>query len=165
MGGTIQVYSQEGQGSTFEFTAQLGVGREVTVPAQVARQGMIGARVLVVDDNATNCRILLEMLTNWRMQPHAACSVAEALQQLDEAARQGAPFPLILTDANMPGHDGFELARQVALHQHLQETIVMMLSSGGRPETSPAARSWASAATCSNRSSSLSCSMPLSNRW
>ncbi len=72
-----------------------------------------GLRVLVVDDNATNRRLLEGMLSRWQMRPTSVASGEHALAALDEAHRRGAPFPLVLLDVNMPGPDGFEVAAQI----------------------------------------------------
>ena len=66
--------------------------------------------MLIVDDNATNRRILEEVLANWRMRPRAVSGGAEALAVLAEAAAAGEPYPLVLLDGHMPEMDGFTLA-------------------------------------------------------
>jgi CheY-like chemotaxis protein len=92
-----------------------------------------GLRVVVVDDNATNRRILVEMLRHWRMRPQAASGGPEALGALEKAARAGRPFPLVLLDANMPGMDGFALAERIKKRPRLASASIMMLTSGPRP--------------------------------
>ena len=69
--------------------------------------------MLVVDDNATNRRILEEMLTSWRMRPTMVASGAEALRELEHARHSGAPYPLVILDAMMPEMDGFALAEKI----------------------------------------------------
>ncbi len=130
MRGRIWVESAVGVGSTFHFTAWLGV-RETAAPiTKHADPGELdGLRVLVVDDNAVICRILGEMLTNWRMEPVIANSANAALEQLVRAAEAGNPFALILLDAMMPETDGFELARQIQQRRELAGATIMMLSS------------------------------------
>jgi len=92
-----------------------------------------GTRVLVVDDNATNRRILDEILCSWDMQPYSVAGASEALRVLREAFRSGACFPLVLTDANMPEIDGFALADQIKQDPEIGSTVIMMLTSGDRP--------------------------------
>src|SRR5262249_60580969 len=72
-----------------------------------------GLRVLVVDDNATNRRILVEMLRHWRLRPVAAAGGRAAIREMEKAHRAGRPFPLVLLDANMPDMDGFALAGHI----------------------------------------------------
>ena len=69
--------------------------------------------VLVVDDNATNRRILQEMLSRWQMQPTMVESGQQALTQLEQARAQGQPFALVLLDAHMPEMDGFTVATHI----------------------------------------------------
>ena len=124
-----------GQGSRFHFLIHLDVASaepEVPVPPEPAC--LHGLRVLVVDDNATNRRILDEVLHGWQMTVGAAASAAEAIQQLREAKQNGNPYRLVLTDAHMPYVDGFMLARQIKCDPLLDSTIVMMLTSGDRSE-------------------------------
>ncbi len=94
---------------------------------------MRGAKVLVVDDNATNRRILEEMLDSWTLQPTAAPGGPEALALLRQAQQEGHPYRLVLTDAHMPGMDGFSLAAQIKEDPSLGNTVIMMLTSGDQP--------------------------------
>jgi CheY-like chemotaxis protein len=92
-----------------------------------------GLHVLVVDDNATNRRILEEVLRNWRMLPTAVPGAAEALAALRTAQAAGESFELVLTDCHMPGTDGFDLARQIQADDRLRSAVIMMLTSGETP--------------------------------
>ena len=133
MQGSIWVESELGRGSTFHFTARFGLP-ESAAAAPTPEPGIVhGLRVLVVDDNATNRRILEEMLHNWNMEPKTVSGVADALQWLERAYRAAAPYHLVLTDANMPETDGFTLAERIKADPHLSSTIIMMLTSGDRP--------------------------------
>ncbi len=130
MKGGIWVESEVGRGTTFHFTAQLGVQQgPATRPAETLPVDVQGLRVLVVDDNATNRLILTEMLTNWHMKPLAVGSAREALDEMKRAADSADPFTLVLLDAMMPETDGFDLAEQIKQHPEMARATLLMLSS------------------------------------
>jgi PAS domain S-box-containing protein len=134
MGGRIWVESEAGKGSTFQFTARFGVPAGPAAPPAAARPANLhDLPVLVVDDNATNRRILGEMLTNWRMKPTVVDGGPAALAALERAVAAGEPFPLVLLDGHMPGMDGFDLAAQVQQRPHLAGSTILMLTSAGQP--------------------------------
>jgi CheY-like chemotaxis protein/HPt (histidine-containing phosphotransfer) domain-containing protein len=88
--------------------------------------------VLVIDDNATNRRILDDILTTWGMRPTVVDGGAAGLQAMELAHQNGRPFPLVLLDYQMPDMDGFEVAEQIALRPHLAGATIMLLSSVGQ---------------------------------
>jgi len=134
MGGYICVESEVGRGSTFHFAARFERASGDPVETWPPHPDHVrGLRVMVVDDNQTNRHILEEMLRNWTIEPEAVCNAREAIQRLREAHQEGRPFAVVLTDANMPEMDGFSLAQQVGEDAQLSDTIVIMLTSGGRP--------------------------------
>jgi CheY-like chemotaxis protein/nitrogen-specific signal transduction histidine kinase len=134
MGGRIWVESGVGEGSTFHFTARFGVSKETAArPVPAEPDAVRGRPVLVVDDNATNRRILEEMLLQFGMRPVAVDGGAAALDALERGRQVGEPFALVLLDANMPEMDGFRVAEQIRQHPDWVAATVMMLTSGGQP--------------------------------
>jgi len=133
MHGEIGVESEPGKGSCFHFTACFARADE-TERIDPDESRLAGTPALVVDDNATNRRILTELLWSWKMQPASAASAMEALSMLIGASERGEPFSLVLTDCHMPGMDGFDLASRIRDSPQLTEGVVMMLTSGERTE-------------------------------
>jgi PAS domain S-box-containing protein len=130
MGGQICVESEVGRGSTFHFTVRFGMADEEAVVKQAADWTAIqNLRVLVVDDNQTNRRILEEMLGNWTMRPTSVPGARQALEALRAAQEDGDPYRLVITDAHMPEVDGFALAEQIKGDRQAGCTVVMMLTS------------------------------------
>ena len=133
MRGQIWVESNLGCGSTFHFRVCFGqVQGSVERKFSIAPESLRGLRVLVVDDNATNRRILDEMLKHRGMKPILADGGLPALAALRQARDAGVPFPLVLTDAQMPDMDGFALAEQIKQDPRLTDATIMMLSSAGQ---------------------------------
>ena len=132
MGGRMWVESEEGRGSTFHFTALFDT--PASFPARPVRRrskALEGLRVLVVDDNATNRRILEEMLASWRMKPTAVSSADAALAALGRAATGAERFDVVISDGQMPDVDGFALARSIRQDRRLAATPIVMLTSMG----------------------------------
>ncbi len=135
MQGEIWVESAPQKGSTFHFTALLGVSNETRQIANLSEAvPLAGIRVVVVDDNLTNRRILTDMLGRWGMQPAPAASGAEALAHMRRGVQRGHPFSLVLTDVHMPEMDGFELVKRIHESPELARPVILMLTSGDRSD-------------------------------
>ncbi|MBL8850406.1 MAG: PAS domain-containing protein, partial [Planctomycetaceae bacterium] len=134
MGGRIHVASELGRGSTFEFTARFGKAHGISVadPSTLHSAQLEGVRVLIVDDNDTNRRIVTEHCRKWGMAPESAPDAETALRMLHAAFEAGIPYDLVLTDAGMPDVDGFTLCSQITEDAAIGSTIIMMLSSFDR---------------------------------
>ena len=133
MGGQIWVESQVGHGSQFHFTI-----RANAVDTKVKNTGIIsasaplhGVKVLIVDDNRTNRRILEGLLRHWKMRPTTVEDGELALYKAIAARDDGEPFELILTDMHMPKMDGFDLIQRIRERPGLVTATIMMLTSGG----------------------------------
>jgi len=132
MGGTIGARSVPGQGSTFWVDLPLQPGT-ATNGEPTARSDLTGMRVLIVDDNETNRRVLEQQTARMGMIPASAADGHEALELLRAAADAGRPFEVGLIDQAMPEMDGFALARQIRQSPQLRGTRLIMLSSGEEP--------------------------------
>jgi signal transduction histidine kinase/DNA-binding response OmpR family regulator/HPt (histidine-containing phosphotransfer) domain-containing protein/PAS domain-containing protein len=132
MGGAMWVESELGTGSTFHFTI-----KAVAAPAPArayldeVQPVLEGKRVLIVDDNATNRRILSRQTESWQMLPEATASPLEALSWI----RGGKTFDVAVLDMQMPDMDGVTLAREIRALQTPNSTFpLVMLTSLGRRE-------------------------------
>jgi PAS domain S-box-containing protein len=131
MHGRIWVESEAGRGSTFHFTAQFETSQGAGCCERLKREALKGMRVLVVDDNATNRRILETLLAGWDMRPDMAAGAQEAYDLLHRSLEAGDPFPLALVDARMPEVDGFQFADRIRRTPALSKMILVLLTSAG----------------------------------
>ncbi|MFZ4857768.1 MAG: response regulator [Desulfuromonadaceae bacterium] len=131
MGGEIGIESKEGKGSTFWFTAKFEKQTlaETQSDAPLLYADIKGTRILVVDDNDTNRKLLAALLTHWGCSFELAVDGMSALQQLRKAAAENNPFRVALLDQEMPGMDGSELGRRIKADPQLHATLMIMVTS------------------------------------
>jgi signal transduction histidine kinase/DNA-binding response OmpR family regulator/HPt (histidine-containing phosphotransfer) domain-containing protein len=136
MGGEIGVDSTPGQGSTFWFTARLGLQAPAEHPLDTALQDLRALRILVVDDNETARQILRANLEQFSWEVMTAASGAEALERVAQTRLPGArPYDLVLMDWKMPGMDGVTAARQIRRLPELPRLpAIILVTSHGREE-------------------------------
>jgi two-component system sensor histidine kinase/response regulator len=131
MGGTIGVLSVPEKGSTFWFTVRLQK-QPVPPSALDANRIFINARVLIVDDNATNGRFLHEQIVGWKMRSATANTGSDALDCLRRAAQERDPYPLAIIDLDMPSMDGWALAREIKTDPRITGTRLILLAGLGQ---------------------------------
>jgi signal transduction histidine kinase/DNA-binding response OmpR family regulator len=135
MGGTLVAESKEEQGSTFRFVLPLDEGLEES-SREISLATLSHARVLIVDDNATNRRLVRHNLAAWKMKTDEAVSGPEALAKLRDAFAAQTAYDLVITDMNLPGMNGMVLARLIKCDRDLEQThIIILTSMASRVET------------------------------
>jgi len=130
MGGEITVTSEVGRGSAFSFT--LPFLAEVAAPRAAGLATLGGRRMLIVDDNQTNRRILRDMLATEGIKVDEASTAGEGLEAIRGAVKKHAPYDLAILDVQMPDMDGFQLATAVRADRGLARTRLLMLTSAGQ---------------------------------
>jgi CheY-like chemotaxis protein len=119
-----------GPGTVFHFSLRFALGSAPSA-APMTLPNLENLPVLVADDNATNRRLLADMLKGWRMNLRFADGGRTALDMMKEAKNTRAPFCLVILDANMPGLDGFAIAEKIKEDSSLAGATIMMLTSVG----------------------------------
>jgi two-component system, sensor histidine kinase and response regulator len=132
MGGETGVESVEGKGSLFWFTVRFAPVIDRSQPRHPAPASIKGQRVLVVDDNATNRKVLMGQLLLCGVEPVSASSADEALALMRQAGAAGRPYDAALLDHLMPDCDGAELGRIIVGDETLKTTRLILLTSSGR---------------------------------
>ena len=133
MGGGASVQSEPGHGSTFTVTLQVKLAPSVE-PAEFLQRNapaLIGKRILIVDDNLTNRRIVTKLALMWGMEPSTLPSALEALDRV----RHGEQFDVAVLDMNMPDFDGVDLAKQIRRRRTAAELPIIVLTSLGQRQT------------------------------
>jgi len=132
MGGRMELKSKPGEGSTFSFVAEFGLSRKAAERRPARQLELHGLPVLIVDDNETNRRIVVEIVSSWGMVPTVAEDGPSAIELLDKAIETGTVPRLALLDVMMPKMDGFQCAARIRERPELAEMHIVMMSSAGR---------------------------------
>jgi CheY-like chemotaxis protein len=129
MGGAIGLKSMPGEGTTITFNAYFDVlpGSQPAPPIP-SEEDLRGMPTLIIDDNATNRKILSDLTRQWKMKPHMCDSGESGLAELSRAASEGNPYRLLLLDEQMPGMDGMEVLERIRRNPVLQSAVIMMLT-------------------------------------
>jgi len=130
MSGSVEVESTVGEGSKFSLTLPLPLDpsprSEPVPPAELS-----GLRVLIVDDNEINRRIVHDQITSWGMRNGSYATPECALEAVRYAQEKGDPFDFVLADYQMPNIDGVTLCAQIKADPALRNTLVILLTSVG----------------------------------
>ncbi|HUW82115.1 MAG TPA: response regulator [Phycisphaerae bacterium] len=123
MGGRMWVQSEPGKGSCFHFTAVFGLQKPSHDDSAASGDELSALRVLVVDDNETSRNVLAQHLGNWGACTALAADAPAALETMKQAAE---PFDLAIVDGDMPGTDGFALAKQIQQQSGMVRAVLLL---------------------------------------
>jgi PAS domain S-box-containing protein len=129
MGGAVGVESEYGAGSVFWFTAKFDVANAKDDALKLDPTTLRALEVLVVDDNATNRRILELELESWGVRSVLAPDATQAMRQLQARKNQNKQFGLVILDGHMPDIDGYDLAGQIVDDPGLDDVKLILLTS------------------------------------
>ncbi|MCM8775450.1 MAG: ATP-binding protein [Candidatus Omnitrophica bacterium] len=133
MGGSMQVQSVVGRGSTVSFVLQIPVQLELEPAYDLTGAGLGPVKILIVDDNLEHGRVLKKILTSWELDVTEVSSGRKGLEELRTAKESGQPFQILLVDSVMPDMDGFKMIEQGKQEDQLQSTqIILMIPSHTR---------------------------------
>jgi len=131
MGGTISVESRLGKGSTFAFEIDMKQGEFCAESPRIAPSELGGVSVLIVEDDATTCRQLADMVGLWNMSCVTASDPSSAMRAIDGARAMGEPFGVALIDIHLPTMSGFELAEQIRSQSLHEATAIVLITAAG----------------------------------
>ncbi len=135
MNGRIWVESEAGEGATFHFIVELRVQMNVKPENSERSEKLEGLRILIVDDNASQRRVLERMVTDWGVQAQAVCSGYDAVQCLRTMYLRGKPFDICLLDQRLPIKTGLQIAEEIRHDATLSDVALILMTQPGEQVT------------------------------
>ncbi len=131
MNGRIWVESEAGEGATFHFIVELRVQANAKLENSGRSEKLKGLRILIVDDNASQRRVLEHMVMGWGLQPQVVCSGYDAVQRLRAMYLRGKPFDICLLDQRLPIKNGFQIAEEICHDATLSNVALVLMTQPG----------------------------------
>ena len=131
MGGSIQVESRVAHGSQFRFTLPLPRGPQPAAEEPEEIADLAGLRVLIVDDNEVNRRVVHEQISGWKMRNGSYATAQQALAAIRDAKAGGDPYHFVLADFQMPGTDGAALVEAIRSEPAIRDVAIVLMTSIG----------------------------------